>query len=146
MGHWCHNIQYFQLQQYLPFTVLKPLHNPQLLSQILALQQYLPFTVLKHSLQESTVLMHIWLQQYLPFTVLKQYKAVCDLGYIVSCNSTYRLWYAPQSVRQQRSKATMRPTHCKYLNEVKVKRRWLGNSTYRSRYWNPVAKAKGLKV
>ena len=39
------------------------------------------------------------------------------------CNSTYRLRYAPQSVRQQRSKATMRPTHCKYLNEVKVKQR-----------------------
>ena len=28
------------------------------------------------------------------------------------CNSTYRLQYAPQSVRQQRSEATMRPTHC----------------------------------
>ena len=52
------------------------------------------------------------------------------------CNSTYRLRYAPQSVRQQRSEVTMRPTHCKYLNEEKVKQRWWGNSTYRLRYWN----------
>ena len=39
------------------------------------------------------------------------------------CSSTYRLQYAPQSVRKQRSKATMRFVHLKYLNEVKVKRR-----------------------
>ena len=32
----------------------------------------------------------------------------------------------------------MRPTHCKYLNEVKVKQRWRGNSTYCLRYWNYV--------
>ena len=51
-------------------------------------------------------------------------------------NSTYRLRYASQSVRQQRSKATMRPTHCKYLNEEKVKQKWSSNSTYRLRYWN----------
>ena len=29
-----------------------------------------------------------------------------------SCNNTYRLRYVPQSVRQQRSKATMRSAHC----------------------------------
>ena len=38
-------------------------------------------------------------------------------------NNTYRLRYAPQSVRQQRSKETMRSTHCKYLNKEKVKQR-----------------------
>jgi len=52
------------------------------------------------------------------------------------CNSTYHSRYVPQGARQQRSKATMRPTHCKYLNEVKVKQRWWGNSTYCLRYWN----------
>ena len=37
------------------------------------------------------------------------------------CNSAYHLRYAPKGARQQRRKATMRPTHCKYLNEEKVK-------------------------
>ena len=36
---------------------------------------------------------------------------------------TYRLQYAPQSVRQQRRKATMRPTHYKCLNTAKVKQK-----------------------
>ena len=52
------------------------------------------------------------------------------------CNSTYRLRYAPKGARQQRSKATMRSAHLKYLNEEKVKRRWSRNSPYRLRYWN----------
>ena len=97
------------------------------------------------------------LQQHLPFTVLKRNSHICHTETSEGCNSTYRLRYAPQSVRQQRSKATMRPTHCKCLNEVKVKQKgctyclqyWnyatvcssvsysLGcNSTYRLRYWN----------
>ena len=38
-------------------------------------------------------------------------------------NSTYRLRYAPQGVGQQRSRATMRSTHRKYLSKAKVKRR-----------------------
>ena len=64
------------------------------------------------------------LQQYLPFTVLKH---VVDFVAIitdeVSCNSTYRLRYAPKGARQQRSKATMRSAHLKYLSKAKVKRR-----------------------
>ena len=40
-----------------------------------------------------------------------------------SCNNTYRLRYAPQSVRQQRSRAMMRSTHRKYLSKAKVKQR-----------------------
>ena len=50
---------------------------------------------------------------YLPFTVLKHTTAThaCCVGYR-GRNSTYRLQYAPQSVRQQRSKATMRAIHC----------------------------------
>ena len=62
------------------------------------------------------------------------------------CNSTYRLRYAPQSVRQQKSKATMRPTHCKYLNEVKVKRKWSGNGAYRLRYWNLCIHLRHIKA
>ena len=42
---------------------------------------------------------------------------------LLSCNNTYRLRYAPKGARQQRSKATMRSAHLKYLNEVKVKQR-----------------------
>ena len=40
------------------------------------------------------------------------------------CNSTYRSRYAPQGVGQQRSKATMRSAHRKYLSKAKVKQRW----------------------
>ena len=42
---------------------------------------------------------------------------------VYRCNNTYRLRYAPKGARQQRSKATMRSTHLKYLNEEKVKQR-----------------------
>ena len=57
------------LQQYLPFTVLKRIHDipPETLNTKTRLQQYLPFTVLKH-IGVST------------FTLLQS-----------SCNSTYRL-------------------------------------------------------
>ena len=89
-----------RLQQYLPFTVLKPFHFFRFAERITfsMLQQYLPFTVLKQSylrlqrwilfLLVATVLTvygietgvgsrifswfcHDELQQYLPFTVLK---------------------------------------------------------------------------
>ena len=62
---------------------------------------------------------------------------------MISCNSTYRLRYAPKGARQQRSQATMRAAHRKYLSEVKVKRRWLGNSSYRLRYWNRLEALSG---
>ena len=87
-------------------------------------------------------------QQHLPFTVLKlvDIEFVCRDRYRVattptvygiethasdakvcsthfSCNSTYRLRYAPKGARQQRSKATMRSAHLKYLSKAKVKRR-----------------------
>ena len=38
---------------------------------LLELQQYLPFTVLKHSTRATRIRNHTLLQQYLPFTVLK---------------------------------------------------------------------------
>ena len=84
-----------QLQQYLPFTVLKRLDTILYVFNKLKLQQYLPFTVLKllttsldtaGATSVATVLtvygietkISAWadisgeLQQYLPFTVLKQ--------------------------------------------------------------------------
>ena len=62
-----------KLQQYLPFTVLKPIIS-QLTAQILnVLQQYLPFTVLKPSIALAVFGAVMELQQYLPFTVLKQH-------------------------------------------------------------------------
>ena len=58
------------LQQYLPFTVLKPTRNsPFFVTQFSKLQQYLPFTVLK-------LLMQLWIV------------AISN-----GCNSTYRLRY-----------------------------------------------------
>ncbi len=47
---------------------------------------------------------------------------VCGVK-LTSCNNIYRLRYAPKGARQQRSKATMRSAHLKYLNEEKVKQR-----------------------
>ena len=73
-------------------------------------------------------------QQYLPFTVLKRVALWRYIQRVFCCNSTYRLRYAPKDARPQRSSATMRSAHLKYLNEEKVKQRWWGNSTYRLRY------------
>ena len=61
---------------------------------ILQLQQYLPFTVLKpHSHFCSLLKTTKELQQYLPFTVLKPniFALIPETKY--SCNSTYRLRY-----------------------------------------------------
>ena len=60
----------FKLQQYLPFTVLKPISDEfDLIGIVKKLQQYLPFTVLKQQ-----VLQVLWSKLH-------------------SCNSTYRLRY-----------------------------------------------------
>ena len=84
------------LQQYLPFTVLKPIVSLNT-SLVIMLQQYLPFTVLKPavivnegkeawvatvltvygietSLSRPVAGLYASLQQYLPFTVLKPNK------------------------------------------------------------------------
>ena len=61
-----------QLQQYLPFTVLKLLNVPMFFQPYgWMLQQYLPFTVLKLAKIPCVSSQVISLQQYLPFTVLK---------------------------------------------------------------------------
>ena len=64
-------------------------------------------------------------QQHLPFTVLKPTMDIfTPLSIIESCNSTYRSRYAPKGARQQRSRATMKSAHLKYLSEARVKQRW----------------------
>ena len=107
---------------------------------IFVLQQYLPLAVLKQPLMMVICHTIIRLQQHLPFTVCA---AECETAEEqrddevhtsqvperregktkAISNSTYRLRYAPKGARQQRSKATMRSAHLKYLNEVKVKQR-----------------------
>ena len=84
-----------QLQQYLPFTVLKQIHIVYDVTNTFKLQQYLPFTVLKRSPNlDTTFDGSTLLQQYLPFTVLKQLMCFITIQIIsMSCNSTYRLRY-----------------------------------------------------
>ena len=64
-----------QLQQHLPFTVLKLVFSVDNFHDDILLQQHLPFTVLKqymrHNHNEINIVEHV-LQQHLPFTVLKQ--------------------------------------------------------------------------
>ena len=62
------------------------------------------------------------------------------------CNSVYRSRYAPQSARQQRSRATMRSAHLKYLSKAKVKQRWWGNSPYCLRYAQKGARQQRSEV
>ena len=101
------------------------------------LQQSLPFTVLKRvtsrvirpiGLKAATVLTVYGIETKQPLSSSFRFNACC--------NSPYRLRYAPKGARQQRSEATMRSAHLKYLSEAKVKQRWWSNSTYRLRYWN----------
>ena len=64
-----------ELQQYLPFTVLKPGISLAACQKSSKLQQYLPFTVLKQFAERSAKRFNMSaLQQYLPFTVLKRYQ------------------------------------------------------------------------
>ena len=61
-----------ELQQHLPFTVLKLIDISSLVSIFYdALQQHLPFTVLKRSDVVRVQRVSFELQQHLPFTVLK---------------------------------------------------------------------------
>ena len=160
------------LQQHLPFTVLKriqsskkflrdcsvataptvygietPRPGPILILCFLALQQHLPFTVLKPwKPWPSTISSLIVATAPTVYGIETRITCAKAQTILLCCNSTYRLRYAPKGARQQRSKATMRSAHLKYLNEVKVKQKWWGNSTYCLRYWNSNAiKAYFLK-
>ena len=63
--------------------------------ELYELQQYLPFTVLKRNIERIVdSLITPRLQQYLPFTVLKPKRYDYDrAANAYSCNSTYRLRY-----------------------------------------------------
>ena len=138
--------QFIVLQQHLPLAVLKPvlqnLDNEELIASCnntyrlrywnvvktikikcsKMLQQHLPLAVLKLSATASAFLVTS-LQQHLPLAVLKRARTKIASIHTRRCNNTYRLRYAPKGARQQRSKATMRSAHLKYLNEEKVKQR-----------------------
>ena len=78
---------------------------------------------------------------------IETFELVNTMAYLLdSWNYIYRLRYAPKSVRQQRSKATMRSAHLKYLSKVKVKQRWWSNSTYCLRYWNVTTNKIGTSI
>ena len=112
---------HLQLQQYLPFTVLKPFFSYKSVTTIVVLQQYLPFTVLK--LQEEFITRFIR---------------------ISSCNSTYRLRYW-NLILASNSCVFLLVATVLTVYGIETVRIWdifFGypwascNSTYRLRYWN----------
>ena len=108
-------------------------------SFLLLLYQHLPFTVLKHFLvRDFTNQVEVATAPTVYGIEIYCFHLSGGIPFL-SCNRTYRLRYELHSVRQQRSKATMRLTHCKYQNEVRVKQRWCGNSAYCLRYWNLIS-------
>ena len=143
---YCHSFLVL-LYQHLPVTVLK--HFTRCCFWTFSIQVAIAATV--YGIETFLLLLiqlnNRLLQQYLPFTVLKLFiiiattnftfvatvptvygietnhslLKVCDNS--LGCNSTYHLRYAQKGAKQQRCKATMRSTHLKCLNEVKVKRR-----------------------
>ena len=87
------------------------------------LQQCLPFTVLKLVIHQITIK---FVASFVATVLTVHGIETCRVKLTPNlhkdrCNSAYHLRYAPKGARQQRRKATMRPTHCKYLNEEKVK-------------------------
>ena len=129
-----------QLQQHLPLAVLKPKYYDKDNVFFHKLQQHLPLAVLKLAIYlisfQNPIISK--LQQHLPPAVCV---AECEAAEERSddeartsqvperregktkaiSNSTYCLRYAPKGARQQRSKATMRSAHRKYLSEAKIK-------------------------
>ena len=65
------------------------------INTIVELQQYLPFTVLKLRRTKMIYTQLSLLQQYLPFTVLKPVTNISfnHISVELCCNSTYRLRY-----------------------------------------------------
>ena len=88
-----------QLQQYLPFTVLKPQEVPKFTYDPKTLQQYLPFTVLKPyfcgCISGSLVATVLTVHGIETFNTLS-----INLDSLLGCNSTYRLRYATNRARQ----------------------------------------------
>ena len=110
------------------------------------LQQYLPFTVLKPdaSFEHYTDLKQ--LQQYLPFTVLKRFFwRLVSIGRSPSCNSTYRLRYWNRAATRRvllslmlRCNSTYRLRYWNLKWSFSTLQNGIKgcNSTYRLRYWN----------
>ena len=82
-----------ELQQHLPFTVLKPYGSDADVFHSIRLQQHLPFTVLKQWVFISSSCSFYQLQRHLPFTVLKRDNYFISFTSFFGCNSTYRLRY-----------------------------------------------------
>ena len=108
-----------QLQQCLPFTVLKRTAKRTFSVRFILLQQCLPFTVLKRWRAISSRSSLFQLQQCLPFTVLKRVCLLVPDMKTLRCNSAYRLryWNGPH-----------------LPNSIIFNLRC--NSTYRLQYWN----------
>ena len=80
------------MQQYLPFTVLKPVIFSRIYSKILLVATVLTVYGIETCSKELKPL-NFALQQYLPFTVLKLNNLYFQIHSKVCCNSTYRLRY-----------------------------------------------------
>ena len=113
------------LQQHLPFTVLKPTLS---LANLKSSKRRVATAPTVYGIETYPATTYHIL--FLPFVAtaptvygIETNIVVHDYFYLIErCDNTYRLRYATQGARQQRSKATMRSAHLKYLNEVKVKR------------------------
>ena len=91
---------------------------------VISLQQFLPFTVLKqHNLHVEDGCPSIVATVLTVYGIETAELIVKERWAIIGCNSSYRLRYAPKGARRQRSKATMKSAHLKYLSEAKVKQR-----------------------
>ena len=112
-----HDFLVRELQQCLPFTVLKRANLIVSIKETFCrLQQCLPFTVLKRirlspNFHDGSISM---LQQCLLFTVLKHpLICICIRIFIIGCNSAYRLryWNYSNSVAQDGIKNTSLQQH-----------------------------------
>ena len=110
------------------------------------LQQYLPFTVLKRFECAFGYVRTLLLQQYLPFTVLKLQEYLYRLVLLGRCNSTYRLRYWNWKNCKMRHSHALEVATVLTVYGIETLTPWPNmdrphiiscNSTYRLRYWNP---------
>ena len=92
-----HTTVIYRLQQYLPFTVLKPTENAldKNLLKSTVLQQYLPFTVLKlfNRKDSAKTWIFLWVATVLTVYGIETQVSQLMLLFQQGCNSTYRLRY-----------------------------------------------------
>ena len=114
---------------------------------IIELQQHLPFTVLKRDDFSCLDVNYVTLQQHLPFTVLKLKNILLlIISMNFSCNSTYRLRYwnnlilpvMNTTINYVATALTVYGIETKLQNQENLLIYLVRcNSTYRLRYWNP---------